>query len=128
MSRIVGRSFSGFGLDLKELGIENERPDGNYLDEQLSSGVFTCISGDGRLYYGITPCFPWEPWFADMPKDENEAKRKIAMKLLEYLTEERTRLEEDPEEYEEALEDELPKVDNLIAKVEPIDDGWTELW
>lgn len=52
-----------------------------------------------------------------MPKTADEAKRKVAMGLLEYLTEERTCLEEDPEEYEEVLEEELPKVDDQKGAV-----------
>lgn len=129
MSKLVARSFKGLGLDLRELDIDNSRPDGNYLDDKLAGGIYTCISGDGRLYFGIEPSFPWKQSPAnDAPESEDAAKHMVASCLLKYLAEERSRLEKNPDEYEDVLEDELPTEDELISKVRYIDDCWNELW
>lgn len=129
MSRLVARSFNGLGLDLWELDIDNSRPDGNYLDEELSDDVYTCISGDGRLYFGIESSFPWQQSpDNDAPESEDAAKHMVASCLLKYLTKERSRLEEEPDEYEDVLEQELPTEDELISKIRYIDDTWNELW
>lgn len=128
MSSLVAKGFNGLGLNLNDLYIANRRPDGKYLDEELSNGIYTCICGEGCLYFGITPRFPWESGYQDVPQDEAVAKRQIAMKLLEYLTEERSRLEKDTEEYEESLDEELPAVDDVIANVCHIEESWVERW
>lgn len=129
MSKLVARSFTGLGLDLRELDIDNSRPDGNYLDEELSDDTYTCISGDGRLYFGIESSFPWQQSSAnDAPESEDAAKHMVASCLLKYLTDECSRLEQEPDEYEDALEDKLPTIDDIVAKVHYIDDTWNELW
>ena len=127
MSNLVSNNFVGLGLDLHDLNIDNERPDGNYLDEKLNIGVYSCVSGDGRLYFGITPCFPWEQDFAIMPQNVGLAKHNIAAMLLRYLENEQARLKEEPEEYEEELENELPTMEDIIGKITDINDSWVEL-
>ena len=126
MSSLVADGFNGLGLDLDDLYIANRRPDGKYLDEELSRGIYTCIKGKGSLYFGITPRFPWESGYQDIPQDEAVAKRQIAMKLLEYLTEERSRLEKASEEYEEVRAEKLPAIDDVIANVRHIEKSWVE--
>ncbi len=127
MSRIVGQCFEGIGIDLNEHGLA-VRPEllsqngwGRYPDEFLSdiSGPFSVACGDGRLYFGIQPMFPWESEAKDIPDTPLGTAEMIARALEGKLI------------YDG--EDEVVPYEELLAlmvrdgKVNVIDDSWVEL-